>query len=672
MPSATQESSMRALCEMNGYNPKYYRSATTDITFMYLSALASGDSFTLPKFTTVITDTGNSIVYTMIQDVTIAEKNIAYTLPAIEGSIVDLAIDNNNLIELNNLDDNNRIYLPEKMIAENGIFISNAGLDNYTLWKKVDNLNTIALGNTVYKFGFDSEQNLPYIEFPSDISELIKSGLNIKYIQTSGTEGNVKAQVLTQRVDGNAVTTVLGNSLTDLGTNLVISNAGAATNGSNPESINEAYNSFKKTVGTFDTLVTCRDYNNAIYNLQDTNSKPMVSNVVVSDRTNDINNALNVVAFDDYGQYNELKTSSSTMNAFQLCLYPLKAIKTGYTDATYKASFKPVSASDLDLIESDNALADYKTISHDYKSLAETDIYCLKNYYTLNAKISTYSKVSTAEQKEIKDNIYIALYKAFNARNVDYGYEIPFDTLLSVIQNADSRIKNVSLAEPTYETDIMKADTSNTEVALLSDDGKTYLKNIIAKNVLAGKISLFDYDKQFPYEFGQLNTTTITQLKSASTQSLIPLVVSGSGTTASPYKASLDTFTLRANETIQLISPNLTTSITYPAYVNYRFVPADSTTTISANEEYMLKSGDLFRINYTDSNNVEQNILYSAGQIIRPNFTLVTYDSDTHTHISKSIDSTTTVDFRVLGTSDTIDIRKAIVSTISDVSVPCY
>ena len=245
MPSATQESSMRALCEMNGYNPKYYRSATTDITFMYLSALASGDSFTLPKFTTVITDTGNSIVYTMIQDVTIAEKNIAYTLPAIEGSIVDLAIDNNNLIELNNLDDNNRIYLPEKMIAENGIFISNAGLDNYTLWKKVDNLNTIALGNTVYKFGFDSEQNLPYIEFPSDISELIKSGLNIKYIQTSGTEGNVKAQVLTQRVDGNAVTTVLGNSLTDLGTNLVISNAGAATNGSNPESINEAYNSFK-------------------------------------------------------------------------------------------------------------------------------------------------------------------------------------------------------------------------------------------------------------------------------------------------------------------------------------------------------------------------------------------------------------------------------------------
>ena len=36
MPSATQEESMRKLCEMLGYNIKYYRSATTDVTVSYI------------------------------------------------------------------------------------------------------------------------------------------------------------------------------------------------------------------------------------------------------------------------------------------------------------------------------------------------------------------------------------------------------------------------------------------------------------------------------------------------------------------------------------------------------------------------------------------------------------------------------------------------------------
>ena len=35
MPSAAQEESMRKLCEMMGYNMKYYRSATTDVTIYF-------------------------------------------------------------------------------------------------------------------------------------------------------------------------------------------------------------------------------------------------------------------------------------------------------------------------------------------------------------------------------------------------------------------------------------------------------------------------------------------------------------------------------------------------------------------------------------------------------------------------------------------------------------
>ena len=44
MPSCTREDSMRKLCDLRGYEMKYYRSATTPITFMF-----QGSKF-LPKY----------------------------------------------------------------------------------------------------------------------------------------------------------------------------------------------------------------------------------------------------------------------------------------------------------------------------------------------------------------------------------------------------------------------------------------------------------------------------------------------------------------------------------------------------------------------------------------------------------------------------------------------
>lgn len=80
MPSATQESSMRRLCEMNGYNMSYYKSAITTVYFNYkgdLTQFGEGDSFTLPKYDTTVTDdlTNSAIVYTLIEDCTISYTN---------------------------------------------------------------------------------------------------------------------------------------------------------------------------------------------------------------------------------------------------------------------------------------------------------------------------------------------------------------------------------------------------------------------------------------------------------------------------------------------------------------------------------------------------------------------------------------------------------------------
>jgi hypothetical protein len=47
---------------------------------------------------------------------------------------------------------------------------------------------------------------------------------------------------------------------------LIIKNVNAAINGTDPEDLDSAYRNYKKTIGTFETLVTARDYQNAIYN----------------------------------------------------------------------------------------------------------------------------------------------------------------------------------------------------------------------------------------------------------------------------------------------------------------------------------------------------------------------------------------------------------------------
>lgn len=505
MPSATQESSMRDLCESNGYNPKYYRAATTNVSVMYSGDIEGNKTFTLPAFETEFEDAESSIIYTLIKPITVYAKNIEVSGLAIQGKKKDLTSisGTDTVIKLADLNDNNRIYIPDIQVAENGIYI--LALDNTTLpWTKVDNLNVIEPGKQVYKFGFDSAMGLPYIEFPKDIAALIGSGLKISYIVTDGAEGNISARYLAQRVNSAAILydntdeqVILeddeGNKL------LGVSNAAASINGANPETINEAFNSFKKVVGTFETLVTCKDYANAIYNILTEDDTALVSNVQVGDRRNDINYANNVVTYNEYGLTRESNIVRD-ITPFDLCLYPLKPIKYTYNIKTYKESFTPLATTE----EVEESIKDLKLASHNYKQLENDDIYAYKNYYKLIAKITTNYKVNTFEQAEIKLNIYDALYRNFNARKLDYGCEIPYESILAVIENADTRIKNVSLDEPDIYTKVL---LKSGEEKLLIDPTSVancdYYLDLLAKNIVSGKISLFEYDNNFSFDFGQ-------------------------------------------------------------------------------------------------------------------------------------------------------------------------
>lgn len=811
MPTAAQEDSMRKLCDMLGYNIKYYRSAETEVTIKYRNtdpsdeeeaAMKSGKLY-LPKFT-VITNADQDISYftTNEADIYIHANDTSKTVTCMEGQIVKCeGAADNHVITANQISEDNKFYLPEAYVAENGIFVYNvfdgsalgmtgSALMDGTKWAKVDNLNVQERGSRVYKFGYDSYASRPYIEFPADYSELFNDGIFIYYTRTSGASGNVSADTLTkiELPSSGEWSNVSAESFT-------VTNTFAATTGANIETIKQAYGNFKKTIGTFETLVTCRDYMNKIYLMLD-NGKPLVSNILVTDIRSDLNRAVTICSCDDAGifyketpiftgstdtkdniistyteagnptethtegkpEYKETVTGeeklvetitgeeklidttegtisdtpyftsdpvesevdgetvtiefdfnkpyfdttevfwryggrsggeqlypqdiddgltndkypgytqrsdftrtksgihvdgantdengvgiginkdgkkcwtidqvnaagnivtfytnilvptteytpkvktrtitekyirvdeahyertdekhykqtdkayytqtdtitreqidkeitekstvttikeSYAIDHFDLVLYPFKSytqIKNNVKDIrkVYDASFN-YSPSTFKQIETRLNTDSYKTIAHNFKQPRENDVISINNYLRLNATIATNSKITAEEGAIIIDKIKIALANAFNMRELDFGEEIPFDSIVEVIENADSRIRIASVNEPALYTTfsvyggnditgapiikeyavesdwltleeaktVKQLDTTSVDEngayrgTFDTEEAREIYNKLVVRNVLAGRVPLFKYNDTFKTSFSE-------------------------------------------------------------------------------------------------------------------------------------------------------------------------
>lgn len=139
MPSATQEESMRKLCDMLGYTMKYYRSATVPVRISYIGSdidlAADGVTIKIPQFTNLKNE-DEDINYVTIKQITLSGDVTTDVVTAIEGECVEY-----DDITRDQLDDNHRYYLPESQIAENGIFLCAAD-NSKEVYTQVDNLNT--------------------------------------------------------------------------------------------------------------------------------------------------------------------------------------------------------------------------------------------------------------------------------------------------------------------------------------------------------------------------------------------------------------------------------------------------------------------------------------------------------------------------------------------------
>ena len=675
--SVSQYGNARKIYDIAGYSMKWYMSAITDVNFNYSgNDVVSPNVITLKALDTMVSDESGEVVYTLLEDVTLHTISRYARAQCIQGVINQYEVNGVDTITLDNLDEYNRIYFNETMIAENGIFVANntgSNLNYIGDWERVDNLESRPLGSKIFKFGVLPNSDTCYLEFPQDIVNLISGGLKIRYITTSGSAGNVSSNTLTtfyssdinvevKKDDGSTKTI----NVTD---QISINNPYAAVDGTDYEDLDSAYNNYKDIVGTFNTLVTCKDYETAVNDVMDGRNYA-ASNCVVSDRTNDINNSRVIMQRTSSGT-NEV-IDSGDMNAFSIGMYALCPMNNTVNAYYYNKSFSVNDNMEYIKNNQQNGIVSYKSIQHDYidttplVSAGNPAIpYIYKNIYKLTGTVSTYYKVSSTDATEIENNIRTALYRKFNARNIDFGVEIEYDDIVDTIVSADSRIKYVNLNQPEYVFRVMMSNdligsAENSRVLTPAQQ-----VDILCKMITAGNIQLYNFNHDFAYDFGQTSSTIYptddTPITSITTKSEIATV--DIPDSEGKYLGK-NGYTVKKNENIILYTASLVSQISYTGYVNISLQKASQSAeeiNISANNYYVLRPDEVLYVNYVDTNNVTQNISYRNGTIIRPNFDLSSEAS--RYKIEKTVPAADgsgdiTISFMMISASQQIDIME--------------
>lgn len=479
--SVTQERTSRQLFQLLGYYPKWYISAETTASIAwkpdqdYIDLGYSDNTIKIPAFTQIMDDSGD-YVYTLTEDVYLTDDGQLHKYHATQGFVKEFKVNNTTLITLD-LITNNRLYFEDYNVAQNGIFIiskdahDSKDINNRTFWVQKDNLGVEETGNYYYSFNVDVASNRCYIEFPTDIADLIGDGIYIYYLISNGKDGNVNANILTKLYESQitAEYTSVGNHGSDTtisltGDSVYIRNVDLEEAGKDPESISTMYTNYNHIKGTFDTLVTLRDYNNAIYNTK------AASNAVVCDRTNDVQQSYKIMAstLDDSENvvYMQEDIEDAELTPFSLKVYALKYedIQSTASDSQNKLAYDDTFEmfDDLDVDDPLNIdsslrnlvllLNDDKCVQHDFSDILPNKICLLKNVAEISMTVFPTIALTKIQRDNVVSSIKNTIYVKYNSRQLRFGEEINYDDLFTNLLTSSTLIKNISLNQIQYYT----------------------------------------------------------------------------------------------------------------------------------------------------------------------------------------------------------------------------
>lgn len=668
--SVTQEGNARELFEQLGYSMQGTMSAITAVALKWTGDQVKNGLVTIPMFS-MVTDANTEYVYTLlgsidpslfsslnpssnltdyIGDIKLPKDGTTITVLAMQGVANDYDIEGKTLITLQDLDSENRLYFNGYNIANNGIFIQNADtrdstskLKNFSDWKLVNNLASQSITAKVFKYGVLKNSTTSFIEFSDNISDVIDNGIYITFLSSSGSYGNIPVNMLNNfystvsAIDTTTdpTTNETTTSTIQLSTSTIsVSNAFAGIGGTEPESIDSAYRNYTKVAGTFDTLVTLRDYINKIQ------TSNLVSNVIVTDRTCDLQDTVKIVQPRVTGieaPFVEVLSSANgpLMNAFDLKLYLTQYVSSINSYVDFSKSFDLIEPSSQVYTIVKSYIENTKCIQHDYKDVREyvnndedtNNSPCIfLNEFPLNIRIIPQYELTDIQKDELKSIIVGALYNNLNASKVEFGMEASYNSIYDIVLNSDERIKTVILDDILYETYAIILNENGTfEKILVSSVDKnaastsTSLRtDIYAKSVLSGSSLVFLPNSDFPFGLNQNYSVLQNNIEKidADTDIIVTLPSSQS-------ERSLGIFTgsTRQNEVLEFTSPKLTQLVKYSQYVRYGAVGvsgATGTYTLQGSSEriafFWKTSGSGYNYEVIDSGSIiETNVVINTG-----------------------------------------------------------
>ncbi len=676
--SLTQLRSAYDVYNSMGYYPDWYISATVDLTLSRNGkVLVVQDSTTnsdsdddsnsnMTNDTQQSTDEGESVfidVFTSFSDsesktIYVAKRaksikiNESVIVPAIQGTALDFAVDNDRCITTDYLDAQNRIYFTESNVAQNGIFISEK--DDYSdlrntdsVWKRVDNLSQELSGQKVYKFGVDAVNNACYIQFPNDIGSLIGSGLYIKYIKSDGINGNITVKAITQFFDDIAIKNLEGdvlvakdnssvkiNDLFTYTTNLL-----GATNGKDPMTIDEMNLGYDKVKNVFNTLVTLLDYKNYLYNYQDANSRNIVSNIQVSDRSNDLYQSYTVKSFDAVNNINvdiiksDIKNDGTINNTASLTAYNIRFYPLAYSsDVSSLGNFNNTFTQVTSKNSISSAIQEAKSLNHDVLENGSPVIltYDLDGYIYLN------DKVSQIDANQIKNKVVNALWDRFNSRQLGFGEMPDYGELVDTIKSADDRISYVAL-NPIAAYKQKEDDTFNKYYSSL---------DIIKRSILAGITPWSTRHSDLQVKFGQtyntlvdnginysslpikddidnqpqLQTSCLTHMVYSNPESSVNYTYTVNGQT---YQSN--TLHIYQNESLSIAYPTYRESVVYTNYLYYEYKLLRS---FKSGQIYSLQTDEYIKLYEKKGDTKAYKTLSTKDSVNKPVYIKLNFDLD--------------------------------------------
>ncbi len=586
--TVTQNKNARQIFNLIGYKMKWYQSASSIIGLKLNSSPI--DDVVVPAFTT-LTSVNGTARYVTQKDVTLYKDVIGeypiVDVPVIEGDLITL-----DRVDLTQLDRENKLHLSDLSISENSIDIRDYGA-KVSDWIQVDDITSYPLGTKCYEFTVDDKETSCYLRFPSDINTL-SSEITIRYTISSGEDGNIPANTLTRFGDHVVV------SGTNVEAHIDIIQPNAINNGAYPEDINTAYKQSRHYINTFDTLITKEDYYNFIKRAK-IGSEHIVSNVVVADRTDDLNNSLEMIILDGELErtahwYSSSDTGTETNNKltpFDIVLYLLR------NGNTYKESFK-LELADAIIFQLEQYLGNAKAINLNLRlpeAVNDETPLLFKAKYEVKGSLITNKKVTESEAEEIQQNVINGIQRTYSSLNVNFGERIDYGQLVENIQSFDSRIKHAVIDPVKY--DIVKITRDNTEKELTDDDKI----DLLAKMIARGNIQYYEFERDLLHKLNNVEEDYLDDI-----QSIQPLL---------DINLEQDKkYTIKSNEVVTLTAPRISESRVWST-ATIQFEATESGKTIPADTLYKIEDDEKIIISYKNQQGEYDYEEIESGKLVK-------------------------------------------------------